>query len=107
MKVSKWWERVFGTPLFEPLVAFSYLFPLLYLVMFLIVPVISMLLIAFTYDGNISFHWFKSILMDSYYIQFPPHGDFAQKLTTASGESLYLIRGLDLVLFLIPLLLRH
>jgi len=95
MKVNKWTERFFGTPLFEPLVTFSYIFPLLYLMIFLIVPVLSMLLIAFTYDGNISLHWFKSILMDSYYLQVPPHGDFAQKLTTSTGESLYLIRGID------------
>jgi len=95
MKVSKWSERLFGAPLFEPLITFSYIFPLLYLIVFLIVPVLSMLLIAFTYDGNISLHWFKSILMDSYYIQIPPQGEFAQKLTTFTDESLYLIRGLD------------
>jgi len=94
-KVSKWSERLFGTPLFEPLVAFSYLFPLFYLVVFLIVPVLAMLLIAFSYNGMPSFHWFKSILSSSYYVQIPPHGDFLSKQITATGDTIYLLRGVD------------
>jgi ABC-type Fe3+ transport system permease subunit len=95
MRISKWSEKLFGTPLFEPLVAFSFLFPLLYLVVFLIVPVLAMLFIAFTYEGNFSLHWFKSILGSSYYIQLPPQGDFVTKQVTATGETIYLIRGID------------
>ncbi|AIF69502.1 iron ABC transporter permease [Palaeococcus pacificus DY20341] len=94
-KVSKWSEKLFGTPLFEPLVAFSYLFPLIYLAIFLIVPVVTMLLIAFSYEGTPSLHWFKNILSSSYYVQFPPQGDFVNKQITATGETVYLLRGID------------
>ncbi len=95
MKVSKWSEKLFGTPLFEPLVSFSYLFPLLYIVVFLIIPVLAMLAIAFSHEGHFSLYWFKSILTSSYYVQFPPQGDFAIKTVTATGETVYLIRGID------------
>lgn len=95
-KVSKWSEKLFGTPLFEPLVAFSYLFPLAYLAIFLLVPVLAMLLIAFNYHGSFSVHWFREILDSSFYVQFPPRGDFiATNIVPGTGERVVLIRGVD------------
>ncbi|WP_048151791.1 ABC transporter permease [Palaeococcus ferrophilus] len=95
-KVSKWSERLFGTPLFEPLVAFSYLFPLSYLAVFLLVPVLAMLLIAFSYNGSFSTHWFSNILHSSFYVQFPPRGDFmTSQIIPGTGEKVILIRGMD------------
>ncbi len=96
MKVSKWSERLFGTPLFEPLVSFSYLFPLLYLIIFLIVPVLAMLLIAFSYNGHISLHWFREILGTADYVQIPPVGSLVEKsIIPGTGVTLYVIRGVD------------
>ncbi len=93
---SSWSERLFGTPKFEPLVATSYLFPLLYLLFFLIIPVLAMLAIAFTYNGGISLHWFKEVLTNSNYVKFPPDGSLVQRvIMPGTGERLYIINGLD------------
>ncbi|QDA31568.1 iron ABC transporter permease [Thermococcus indicus] len=94
MKVSKWSERLFGTPLFDPVVTFSFLFPLLYLVAFLIIPVLAMLAVAFEYNGHFSFHWFTSILTSEYYVSWPT-GDFAKLVTMPNGEQIYYIQGVD------------
>ncbi|CAD5244606.1 ABC transporter permease [Thermococcus camini] len=94
MKVSKWSERLFGTPLFDPVVTTSFLFPLLYLVAFLIIPVLAMLAVAFEYNGHFSFHWFTSILTSEYYISGPT-GEFSRLVTLPSGEQIYYIQGVD------------
>ncbi|EEB73261.1 iron ABC transporter permease [Thermococcus sp. AM4] len=94
---SKWIERLFGVPKPEPLVISSYLFPLLYLVFFLIIPVLAMLAIAFTYNGSISLHWFKEIFTwNSDYMSLPSSWDLVQTVKMpGTGETLYLIEGLD------------
>ncbi|AEK74004.1 ABC-type iron(III) transport system, permease component [Thermococcus sp. 4557] len=94
MKVSKWSERLFGTPLFDPVVTTSFLFPLLYLVAFLIIPVLAMLAVAFEYNGHFSFHWFTSILTSEYYISWPT-GEFSRLVTLPSGEQIYYVQGVD------------
>ncbi|WP_010478894.1 ABC transporter permease [Thermococcus zilligii] len=94
MKVSKWSENFFGTPVFDPVVVASFLFPLLYLIAFLIIPVLAMLAIAFEYNGHLSLHWFSSLL-DRYYISLPPSGEFARIITTGTGEKIYYIQGVD------------
>ncbi|NJE02696.1 iron ABC transporter permease [Thermococcus sp. MV11] len=94
MRVSKWSERLFGTPLFDPVVAASFLFPLLYLVAFLVIPVLAMLAVAFEYNGHFSLHWFTSILTSDYYISWPT-GDFAKLVTMPNGEQIYYIQGVD------------
>lgn len=94
-KVSKWSERLFGTPLFEPIVAFSYLFPLSYIALFLIIPVVLMLGVAFIYDGHFSLEWFRSILTDPTYISFRPDGELVKVVPGPGGETLYLFEGLD------------
>ena len=94
---SKWIERLFGVPELEPLVLSSYLFPLLYLVFFLIIPVLAMLAIAFTYNGGISLHWFKEIFTwNSDYMKLPSSWDLVQTIKIpGTGETLYVIEGLD------------
>jgi len=94
---SKWIERLFGVPKPEPLVISSYLFPLLYLVFFLIIPVLAMLAIAFTYNGSISLHWFKEIFTwNSDYMSLPSSWDLVQTVKMpGTGETLYIIEGLD------------
>ncbi|KUH32997.1 iron ABC transporter permease [Thermococcus celericrescens] len=94
MKVSKWSERLFGTPLFDPVVTTSFLFPLLYLVAFLIIPVLAMLAVAFEYNGHFSFHWFTSILTSEYYISWPT-GEFSRLVTLPNGEQIYYVQGVD------------
>ncbi|WP_234394410.1 ABC transporter permease [Thermococcus piezophilus] len=94
-KVSKWSERLFGTPLFEPIVAFSYLFPLSYIALFLIIPVVLMLGVAFIYNGHFSLEWFRSILTDPTYISFRPDGELVKVVPGPGGETLYLFEGLD------------
>ncbi|NJE41790.1 iron ABC transporter permease [Thermococcus sp. GR6] len=95
MKVSKWSERLFGTPIFDPVVTASFLFPLLYLVAFLIIPVLAMLAVAFQYNGQFSLHWFTSILTSDYYISFRPEGEFYRLITMPNGEQVYYIQGWD------------
>lgn len=95
MKVSKWSENFFGTPVFDPVVTTSFLFPLLYLLAFLIIPVLTMLAIAFEYNGHISLHWFSNILTSDYYISLHPSGEFAKMITTPAGEKIYYIQGVD------------
>ncbi|WP_297490758.1 iron ABC transporter permease [Thermococcus sp.] len=94
---SNWSERLFGTPKFEPLVATSYLFPLLYLLFFLIIPVLAMLAIAFTYNGSLSLHWFREIFsFNSDYIKLPSTWSLFQSVKMpGTGETLYIIQGLD------------
>ncbi|MDV3104262.1 ABC transporter permease [Thermococcus waiotapuensis] len=94
MKVSKWSENFFGTPVFDPVVATSFLFPLLYLIAFLIIPVLAMLVIAFEYNGHLSLHWFSSLL-NEYYINLHPSGEFAKVITMGTGEKIYYIQGVD------------
>ncbi|ASJ07442.1 ABC transporter permease [Thermococcus pacificus] len=94
MKVSKWSERLFGTPIFDPVVTTSFLFPLLYLIAFLIIPVLAMLTIAFVYNGHISLHWFSNILKSDYYISRPT-GEFYRLITMPSGEKIYYVQGVD------------
>ncbi|ASJ01090.1 ABC transporter permease [Thermococcus gorgonarius] len=94
MKVSKWSENFFGTPVFDPVVVISFLFPLLYLIAFLIIPVLAMLTIAFEYNGHLSLHWFSSLL-NEYYINLHPSGEFAKIITTGTGEKIYYIQGID------------
>jgi iron(III) transport system permease protein len=94
MRVSKWSERLFGTPIFDPVVTTSFLFPLLYLIAFLIIPVLAMLAIAFIYNGHFSLHWFSSILGSNYYISGPT-GDFYRLVTMPSGEKIYYVQGVD------------
>jgi len=95
-KVSKWSERLFGTPLFEPLVAFSYLFPLSYIALFLILPVLLMLFVAFIYEGSVSLHWFTSIFKDpAYFSLFNPNGEFVKIVPGPNGQNLYLFEGID------------
>lgn len=103
MKVSKWSERLFGTPLFDPVVTTSFLFPLLYLVAFLIIPVLAMLAIAFQYNGQFSLHWFTSLASD-YYISFHPEGEFYKLITMPTGEQVYYIQGWDFGVILNSLL---
>ncbi|NJD99875.1 iron ABC transporter permease [Thermococcus sp. LS1] len=95
MKVSKWSERLFGTPIFDPVVTASFLFPLLYLIAFLIIPVLAMLAVAFEYNGQFSFHWFTSILTSNYYISFRPEGTFVELITMPNGEQIYYVQGID------------
>jgi len=94
MKVSKWSERLFGTPIPDPVVITSFLFPLVYLVAFLIIPVIVMLGTAFKYNGHLSLYWFKSIFGSSYYVNFHPDG-YLVKLTHYSGREVYHFYGWD------------
>ncbi|WP_297465829.1 iron ABC transporter permease [Thermococcus sp.] len=103
MRVSKWSERLFGTPIFDPVVATSFLFPLLYLISFLIIPVLAMLAIAFVYNGHFSLHWFGSILGSDYYISLPS-GDFYKLVTLPSGEQIYYVQGVDFGVILNSLL---
>ena len=95
MKVSKWSERLFGTPIFDPVVTTSFLFPLLYLIAFLIIPVLTMLAIAFVYNGHFSLYWFKNILTSDYYLSFRPTGEFYRLVTMPSGEQIYYVQGVD------------
>ncbi|NJE85789.1 iron ABC transporter permease [Thermococcus sp. CX2] len=104
-KVSKWSERLFGTPLFEPIVAFSYLFPLSYIALFLIIPVVLMLGVAFIYDGHFSLEWFRSILTDPTYISFRPDGELVKVVPGPGGETLYLFEGLDFGIILNSIIL--
>ncbi|ACS33589.1 ABC transporter permease [Thermococcus gammatolerans] len=94
---SKWIERLFGIPKPEPLVISSYLFPLLYLVFFLIIPVLAMLAIAFTYNGSVSLHWFREIFTwNSDYMKLPSSWHLIQSVKMpGTGETLYIIEGLD------------
>ncbi|WP_297536685.1 iron ABC transporter permease [Thermococcus sp.] len=95
MRVSKWSERFFGTPLPDPVVMVSFLFPLLYLIAFLVIPVIVMLGTAFKYNGHLSLYWFKSIFGSSYYFNpLHPQGSFVT-LTTYNGQEVYYFSGLD------------
>ncbi|ASJ11055.1 iron ABC transporter permease [Thermococcus sp. P6] len=94
MKVSKWSERLFGTPIFDPVVGTSFLLPLLYLLTFLVIPVIAMLAVAFEYNGSFSLHWFKSILTSEYFISLHPQGTFSQLVETSS-EKIYYVQGVD------------
>jgi len=94
MKVSKWSERLFGTPVFDPVVSTSFLLPLLYLLTFLVIPVIAMLAVAFEYNGSFSLHWFKSILTSEYFISLHPQGTFSQLVETSS-EKIYYVQGVD------------
>ncbi|ASA77799.1 iron ABC transporter permease [Thermococcus sp. 5-4] len=94
MKVSKWSENLFGTPIFDPVVTASFMFPLLYLVAFLIIPVVTMLAVAFEYNGHFSFHWFTSILTSDYYIS-KPTGEFYRLITMPNGEQIYYVQGVD------------
>jgi len=94
MKVSKWSENLFGTPIFDPVVTASFMFPLLYLVAFLIIPVLTMLAVAFEYNGHFSFHWFTSILTSNYYIS-KPTGEFYRLITMPNGEQIYYVQGVD------------
>ncbi|NJE61445.1 iron ABC transporter permease [Thermococcus sp. 21S7] len=103
MKVSKWSENLFGTPIFDPVVTASFLFPLIYLVAFLIIPVVTMLAVAFEYNGHFSFHWFTSILTSDYYIS-KPTGEFYRLITMPSGEKIYYIQGVDFGVILNSLL---
>ncbi|WP_297513167.1 iron ABC transporter permease [Thermococcus sp.] len=94
MKVSKWSERLFGTPLPDPVVITSFLFPLLYLVAFLVIPVIVMLGTAFEYNGHLSLYWFRSIFGSSYY--FNPHpSDYLVKTIEYGGKEVYHFYGWD------------
>ncbi|WP_258084046.1 ABC transporter permease [Thermococcus thermotolerans] len=95
MRVSKWSERLFGTPIFDPVVTASFMIPLLYLVAFLIIPVLAMLAVAFEYNGSFSLHWFTSILTSDYYISFRPEGTFSQLITMPNGEQIYYVQGVD------------
>jgi len=95
MRVSKWSERFFGTPLPDPVVMVSFLFPLLYLIAFLVIPVIVMLGTAFEYNGHFSLYWFKSIFGSSYYFNpLHPQGKFVS-ITTYNGQEVYYFSGLD------------
>ncbi|WP_099211106.1 ABC transporter permease [Thermococcus henrietii] len=86
MKVSKWSEKLFGTPLPDPVVIVSFLFPLLYLVAFLVIPVLVMLGTAFKYNGHISLYWFKSIFSSSYYFNLHPDGYLVKSVPYGNHE---------------------
>ncbi|MEO2151308.1 MAG: ABC transporter permease subunit, partial [Thermococcus sp.] len=94
MKVSKWSERLFGTPLPDPVVITSFLFPLLYLVAFLVIPVIVMLGTAFEYNGHLSLYWFKSIFGSSYYFNLP-HIEFHNFRPHIVGLEGYLVKTIE------------
>ncbi|ASJ03352.1 iron ABC transporter permease [Thermococcus profundus] len=95
MKVNKWSERLFGTPLPDGVVITSFLFPLLYIVGFLIIPVFVMLATAFEYNGHISAHWFTSIFSSAYYFN-PLHPDgYLVKTITYGGREVYYLYGWD------------
>lgn len=95
MKVSRWSERLFGTPLPDGVVMTSFLFPLLYLVGFLVIPVFVMLATAFEYNGQLSAHWFSSIFRSPYYFN-PLHPDgYLVKTLIYGGEEVYHFYGWD------------
>ena len=95
MGASKWSERIFGTPLPDSVVIGSFLFPLLYLIAFLIIPVLVMLANAFVYNGRPSLFWFKSIFQSSYYFNpLHPQGSFVTTIEWG-GKTVYYFSGLD------------
>ncbi len=95
MGASKWSERIFGTPLPDPVVIGSFLFPLLYLIAFLIIPVLVMLGNAFLYNGKPSLFWFKSIFQSGYYFNpLHPQGSFVTTIEWG-GKTVYYFSGLD------------
>jgi len=95
MAAHKWVEKLFGTPLPDPVVIGSFTFPLLYLVAFLIIPVLVMLLTAFVYNGHISLFWFKSIFGSPYYFNpFHPSGSLVSTIQWGN-EKVYYLSGWD------------
>ncbi len=88
---SRWSERFFGTPKLEPLVSFSFLFPVIYLVLFLIFPVLVMLGNAFDYNGHFSLYWFKSLTMQ-YYFNPLHHSGYLMRKTS---QGIYYFYGWD------------
>ncbi|WP_297503458.1 iron ABC transporter permease [Thermococcus sp.] len=95
MAVNKWVERFFGTPLPDGVVMTSFLFPLLYLLVFLVIPVLVMLLTAFVYNGHVSLYWFKSIFGSPYYFNPLHPSGFLVQLIPYGNQQIYLFSGWD------------
>jgi len=83
-------ENIFGIPHFDLFAIVSYVIPLAYIFIFLIVPLAEMLKIAFTYNGAFSLHWFKSIFSQEFYISPKPQGS----LYVDTPQYIY-VEGLD------------
>ena len=95
MTVNKWVERFFGTPMPDAVVMTSFLFPLIYLLAFLVIPVLVMLLTAFVYNGHVSLFWFKSIFGSPYYFN-PLHPEGSLLATIQQGsQTVYYLSGWD------------
>jgi len=95
VKTNKMIEKLFGTPLPDPVVMFSFLFPLIYLLAFLVVPVLVMLGTAFEFNGHVSLYWFKSIFGSEYYFNpLHPQGYLVQTITYG-GQQVYHFWGWD------------
>lgn len=75
----------------DPLIAFQYVFSYFYLILFLLLPIATIIQQAFIQDGTFSFHWFQKVFTDPDFFSLSPRGGMFFEL---HGDTMY-IWGID------------